>query len=199
MSPYGVTRPQWVDELLWYLVIEIYIRLGRNMIKKLLKVVCNTVFSILLDDGLEPCGVKTSASIPMTSLFAIYNRISTGSVKTHDDVIRWKHFPNYWPFVTSEFPSQRPVTQSFDVSFDLLFNKWLSKQSRGWWFEMPSCPIWRHCNYLFWHQFYCPFISYSELEHNPRETYFSIYVANLAVVLSMIQNWCVYSSIWNVE
>ena len=48
--------------------------------------------------------------------------------------------------VTSEFPSQRPVTQSFDVSFDLCLNKRLSKQSWGWWFQMPSCSLWRHCN-----------------------------------------------------
>ena len=32
--------------------------------------------------------------------------------------------------VTGEFPSQRPVTQSFDVFFDLRLNKRLSKQSR---------------------------------------------------------------------
>ena len=25
-------------------------------------------------------------------------------------------------------------------------NKRLCKQSRGWWFEMPSRPFWRHCN-----------------------------------------------------
>ena len=37
--------------------------------------------------------------------------------------------------VTGEFPSQRPVTRSFDVFFDLRLNKRLSKQSRGWWFE----------------------------------------------------------------
>ena len=48
--------------------------------------------------------------------------------------------------VTGEFPSQRPVTGSFDVFFDLCLNKRLSKQSRGWWFEMPSCPLWCHCN-----------------------------------------------------
>ena len=33
----------------------------------------------------------------------------------HDDVIKWKLFPRHWPFVTGEFPSQRPVTRSFDV------------------------------------------------------------------------------------
>ena len=37
--------------------------------------------------------------------------------------------------VTGEFPAQRPVTRSFDVFFDLRLNKWLSKQSWGWWFE----------------------------------------------------------------
>ena len=36
--------------------------------------------------------------------------------------------------VTSEFPSQRPVTRSFDVFFDLRLNKRLSKQPWGWWF-----------------------------------------------------------------
>ena len=40
--------------------------------------------------------------------------------------------------VTGEFPTQRPVTQSFDVFFDLCLNRGLSKQSWGWWFEMPS-------------------------------------------------------------
>ena len=48
--------------------------------------------------------------------------------------------------VNGEFPSQRPVTWSFDVFFDLCLNKRLSKQSWGWWFQTPSCPSWRHCN-----------------------------------------------------
>ena len=47
--------------------------------------------------------------------------------------------------VTGEFPTQRPVTRSFDVFFDLRLNKRLSKQWWGWWFE-PSRPLWRHCN-----------------------------------------------------
>ena len=48
--------------------------------------------------------------------------------------------------VPGEFPTQKPVTQSFDVFFDLRLNKRLSKQSWGWWFEMLSCPLWRHHN-----------------------------------------------------
>ena len=50
--------------------------------------------------------------------------------------------------VTGEFTAQRPVTRSFDVFFDLFLNKRLSKQSWGWWFEMPSHPLWRHFNDL---------------------------------------------------
>ena len=48
--------------------------------------------------------------------------------------------------VTCEFPAQRPVTQSFDVFFDLCLNKRLSKQTWACWFEMPSHSLWRHCN-----------------------------------------------------
>ena len=66
----------------------------------------------------------------------------------HDDVIKWKHFPRYWPFVRGihpgEFPAQRPVTRSCDVFFDLRLNKRLNKQSWGWWFETLSRPSWRH-------------------------------------------------------
>ena len=56
--------------------------------------------------------------------------------------------------VTGEFPSQRPVTRSFDVFFDLRLNKRLSKQSWDWWFETPSRPLWCHCNV--WEVITCP-------------------------------------------
>ena len=47
-----------------------------------------------------------------------------------------------------EFPTQRPVTRSFDVFFDLRLNKWLSKQPWSWWFETLSWSLWRQCNEL---------------------------------------------------
>ena len=52
--------------------------------------------------------------------------------------------------VTGAFPSQRPVTRSFDVFFDLRQKKRLSKQWRRWWFETPSRPLCRHCNDYGW-------------------------------------------------
>ena len=60
-----------------------------------------------------------------------------------------------WP-VPGEFPTQRPVTRSFDVFFALRPNKCLSKQSWGWWFETPSHPLWIHRNDIsdpFWRSF----------------------------------------------
>ena len=47
-----------------------------------------------------------------------------------------------------EFPTQRPVTRSFDVFFDLRLNKPLSKQPWGWWFETLWRSLWRHRNAL---------------------------------------------------
>ena len=59
-----------------------------------------------------------------------------------------------------EFPTQRPVTRSFDVFFDLRLNKRLSKQPWGWWFEPPSWSLWRHRNDCNW--WVQTFLSYSD-------------------------------------
>ena len=69
--------------------------------------------------------------------------------------------------VTGEFPSQRPVTRSFAVFFDLHPNKQLSKQWWGWWFETPPSPLWRHRNGIVTmdlpHNRYTPNYGYSEM------------------------------------
>ena len=79
----------------------------------------------------------------------------------YEDVRYMNHFPGVHIMMTSsngnifreftgpgEFPTQWPVTRSFDVFFDLRLNKRLSKQPWGWWFETPSWSLWRHCNDL---------------------------------------------------
>ena len=71
-----------------------------------------------------------------------------------------------------EFPTQRPVTRSFDVYFDLLPNKRLSKQSWGWWFETQSCPLWRHRNAYHLECFYIMQLL----------TYYHLYAANLNII-----------------
>ena len=70
------------------------------------------------------------------------------NLQLHDDVIKSAFLAlceGNSP-VNGEFPTQRPVTRSFDVFFDLCLNKRLSKQSWGWWFETPLRSLWRHCN-----------------------------------------------------
>ena len=48
-----------------------------------------------------------------------------------------------------EFTGHRwiPLTKASDAElWNLCLNKWLSKQSRCWWFETLSCSLWRHRN-----------------------------------------------------
>ena len=69
----------------------------------------------------------------------------------HDDVIKWKLFPRYWPFVWGihRWPVHSPHKGQWrgGLKFSLIcaLNKRLSEQSRSWWFETPSCSLWRHC------------------------------------------------------
>ena len=68
----------------------------------------------------------SSEVITECPILLLYTAISHPQL-IHDDVIKWKHFPRYWPFVpvTEEFFSQRPLTRGFDVFFDLRLNKQL--------------------------------------------------------------------------
>ena len=70
----------------------------------------------------------------------------------HNDVIKWKHFPLYWPFVwgihRSPVISHHKGQWRGALMFSLIcaLNKQLSEHSWGWWFKMLSCSLWRHCN-----------------------------------------------------
>ena len=57
----------------------------------------------------------------------------------NDNVIEWKHFPPYWPF-------HKGYWRGAMLFFICALNKRLNKQSWGWWFETPSCSLWRHSN-----------------------------------------------------
>ena len=96
-------------------------------------------------------------------LFQVYNiTCSAGTVcmrkpnlvVTHDDVIKWKHFPRYWPFVRGihRSPVNSPHKGQWrDIRcffFHLRLNKRLSKLWWDWWFETPSRSLWRHYNAL---------------------------------------------------
>ena len=70
----------------------------------------------------------------------------------HDDVIKWKHFARYRPFVRGihwspvDSPHKGQWSGALKVSLICTVNKRLSKQSWGWWFETPSRWLWHHCN-----------------------------------------------------
>ena len=76
---------------------------------------------------------------------------SFGDLAIYDDVIKWKHFPRYWPFVRgihrSPVNSPHKVQYRGALMFSLIcarINGWVN--NRCWWFETPSRPLWRHCN-----------------------------------------------------
>ena len=98
---------------------------------------------------------KHSFTLQMLPVAVMLGQISFGMMTSwNGDIFRTTG--HLWgnSLVTSEFHAQRPVMRSFDIFFDLRLNKRLSQQSGGWWFEMPSHPLWRYCNGYFmtwWH------------------------------------------------
>ena len=98
------------------------------------------------------CLCTNTKHTPNSKLEELILRMRCVTLVIHDDVIKWKHFPCYWPFVQGIHRS--PVNSlhkgqwrgALIFFFDLHVNKRLSKQSWGWWFETPAGSLWRHCN-----------------------------------------------------
>ena len=70
----------------------------------------------------------------------------------HDDVIKWKPFPRYWPFVRGihRSPLNSPHKGQWRgaLMFSLIcvsINGWVNN-GEAQWFETLSCPLWRHCD-----------------------------------------------------
>ena len=72
----------------------------------------------------------------------------------HDDIIKLKHFPHYWPFMQGihqspvNSPHKGQWRRALMFSLICTLNKRSSKQSWGWWFETPSRSLWCHCNVI---------------------------------------------------
>ena len=95
--------------------------------------------------------LKLCAAFCDMTYVTIYATSLRSITHTHDDVIKWKHFPRYCPFVRGIHRSSvNSPTKGSDAElwcfFDMYPNKRLSKQWRGWWFYTPLCPLWRHHN-----------------------------------------------------
>ena len=97
--------------------------------------------------------IEFSWNIPVSAAERLWH-VYEGVDNLHDDVIKWRHFPRYWPFV--RWIHRSPVNSPHKgqwrgaLMFSLIcaLNKRLSKQSWGWWFQTPSCSLWRHCNVI---------------------------------------------------
>ena len=97
-----------------------------------------------------------TVDVPSVQVKKSYIIILSHYHETHDDVIKWKHFLRYWPFVRGihRSPVNTPHKGQWRgaLMFSLIrrLNTRLSKlwQWWGWWFEMPLRPLWHHCNVL---------------------------------------------------
>ena len=115
---------------------------------KLEKTFCDHIFET--NDSRRHNSIFVDRTVPVDDLALLGSKTSVGAATW------WRHEMETFSAllaicagnspVPGEFPAQRPVTRSFDIFFDLRLNKWLSKQSWGWWFERQSRPLWRHSN-----------------------------------------------------
>ena len=93
------------------------------------------------------CCRRHDSSSAMTELLALLNIFTETMMTSSNGNIFRATGPLCGEFTgPGEFPAQRPVTRSFDVSFDLRPNKRLSKQSWGWRLETASWSLWRQYN-----------------------------------------------------
>ena len=75
----------------------------------------------------------------LLQIFLLLNTTAVLPDWYHDDVIKWKHFPRYWPFVRrihrspGEFPAQRPIWRG-TLMFSLIcvwINDWVNSGEAG--------------------------------------------------------------------
>ena len=98
------------------------------------------------------------------------HKFNTAMLPSHDDVIKWKHFPRHWPFVREvhrspvNFQHKGQWRGALMFYFDLRPNERLSKQPRGWWFETLSSPLWRHRDVLKMEALFLPWFCFIYFE-----------------------------------
>ena len=64
---------------------------------------------------------------------------------SHKHVMKWKHFPRYWPFVRG-IHRWIPLTMVSDAELWCFLWSAPNQTARRRWFETPSRSLWRHCN-----------------------------------------------------
>ena len=162
---FRVTGPRWIprtkasDAELWcFFYLRLNKRLSKQWSRRYLAhydvtvMVCFQILALVVHifyswsghskwDQCSPSGVAQFAKWHMNGTFCM---ACLYGMKYES----WRGPIDFWSlgYCTGEFPTQRPVTRSFDVSSGLRLNRRLSKQSWGRWFETPSLSLWRHRN-----------------------------------------------------
>ena len=103
---------------------------------------------IMAVDDVVPCVARSSAVMALVYVARNHPGVALYTSKSHQmetfSAVLALFEGN--PPIIGEFPSQRSVTRSLDVFFDVRLRKRLSKQSICWWFETPWSSLWRHHN-----------------------------------------------------
>ena len=116
----------------WYILLKMWcISLDKSLIAKYGNGYDCTAFTLLFLSTDTSHFLKNHFDVTCLILYVL---LGSNDIFSHDDDIKWRHFPRYWTFVrrihpspvdsphkppaTGGFPSQRPVTRGFDVFFD---------------------------------------------------------------------------------
>ena len=151
MSLNGVTRPQWVNIVIYASFCEtskLSKRQGRdlkhgNLNKKaILQITLSNWKKSFIFQLKSHCNVFIGVQLTISQHW-----FSSHMMRSSNENI----FRITGP-LCREFTGHRwfPLTKASNTELWCFLwsalTKWFSKQSRGWWFKTPSCSLWRHCN-----------------------------------------------------
>ena len=90
---------------------------------------------------------STATPLEITSQHPTKSKWCVQILKCHEDVIKWKHFPRYWPFVREiHWSPDNSPQKANDAELWWFFWSAPEQMLRSWLFETPSRSLWCHCN-----------------------------------------------------
>ena len=96
----------------------------------------HTLLTRLLLDPEPPTGANVAITFDMTEVF--FRFWTCNANISHDDVIKWKHFPRYWPFVRGihRSPVNYPTKANdaelwYFILIYALTNVWINTRDAG--------------------------------------------------------------------
>ena len=106
----------------------------------------NSSFPWIYIEQLNIVKSPTTIVIPRTILWSLLPRSAT-TTHFHDDVVKWKHFTRYWPFMRGIHRSPVNSPHKGQWREALMFSlicAWINSSVNNR--KAPSRSLWRHCN-----------------------------------------------------